>query len=98
MYGTIAHLRIRKGAESQLHEVMEAMESRKVQGFVATHVYRLDSDPQELMLTVAFSDRDSYVRNADDPAQDVQFRKLRALLERDPEWHDGEIIWSSTGS
>jgi hypothetical protein len=94
MYGTIAHLRIRKGAEGKVREAMEEMESRPVAGFVASHVYRLDRDPQDLMLAVTFTDRDAYVRNAEDPAQDVQFRKLRELLERDPEWHDGEVIWS----
>ena len=48
------------------------------------------------MLAVLFTDRDAYVRNADDPAQDVQFRELRQLLERDPEWNDGEVIWTLT--
>ncbi len=61
-------------------------------------MYRLDNDPQDLLLAVLFTDRDAYVRNADDPAQDVEYRKLRELLERDPEWHDGEVIWSSTRS
>jgi hypothetical protein len=98
MYGTIARLRIRKDAEGRLRELMDAMEDRPVAGFVASYVYRLDSDPQDLMLAVLFTDRDVYVRNADDPAQDRQFRELRQLLERDPEWHDGEVIWSSTTS
>jgi hypothetical protein len=96
MYGTIAQLRLRKNAEGKLHEVMDGMEDRHVEGFIASYVYRLDNDPQDLMLAVLFTDREAYVRNADDPAQDVQFRELRQLLERDPEWHDGEVIWSST--
>jgi hypothetical protein len=95
MYGTIAHLRVRKGEEDRLRDAMVRMERRPVRGFISSHVYRLDSDPQELMLAVLFEDRESYVRNADDPAQDLEFRRLRELLERDPEWHDGEVIWSS---
>jgi quinol monooxygenase YgiN len=94
MYGTIARIRIKKDAEGKLREVMDAMESRPVAGFIASYVYRLDGDPQDLMLAVVFADRDTYHRNANDPAQDVQFRELRQLLERDPEWNDGEIIWS----
>ena len=98
MYGTIARLRIRNDAEPKLLEVLNAMEDRLVAGSIASYVYRLDDDPQDLMLAVLFTDRDAYVRNADDPAQDVEYRKMRELLERDPEWHDGEVIWSSTRS
>jgi hypothetical protein len=94
MYGTIARLRIRKGAEARLHDVMNTMEGRPVAGFIGSYVYRMDGDPQDLMLAVLFTDRESYVRNADDPAQDREFRALRQLLESDPEWHDGEVIWS----
>ncbi|MGA3031436.1 MAG: hypothetical protein ABSE58_12000 [Candidatus Limnocylindrales bacterium] len=94
MYGTIARLRIRKDAEGGLRGVMNAMESRPVAGFIASYVYRLDSDPQDLMLAVIFADREAYVRNANDPAQDAQFRELRQLLESGPEWNDGEIVWS----
>jgi hypothetical protein len=50
------------------------------------------------MLAVLFTDRDAYVRNANDPAQDLQFRALQQLLESDPEWHDGEIVGSWTKS
>jgi len=98
MYGTIARLRIRNDAEPKLLEVLNAMEDRPVSGSIASYVYRLDDDPRDLMLAVLFTDRDAYVRNADDPAQDVEYRKMRELLERDPEWHDGEVIWSSTRS
>jgi hypothetical protein len=38
------------------------------------------------------------LRNAEDPAQDATYRKLRELPESDPEWHDGEVLWSSVGS
>lgn len=95
MYGTIAKLRVKKGSEAGLAEAMDAMGRRPVDGLIATYVYRMDADPQDLMLAVLFRDRDSYVRNADDPAQDREYRQLRALLESDPEWHDGEVIWIS---
>jgi len=98
MYGTVARLRVRTGAEDRLRAVMNGMENRSMTGFISSHVYRLDSDPQDLMLAVLFKDRESYHRNADDPAQDVEYRKLRELLERDPEWYDGEVIWSSIAS
>ena len=44
-----------------------------------------------------FDDRDAYMKNADDPAQHEDYLKLRALLDADPEWIDGEW-WSFGGS
>jgi len=38
-----------------------------------------------------FEDRATYDKNADDPAQHQRYREYRALMEDDPEWHDGEI-------
>jgi hypothetical protein len=98
MYGTIARLRLREGQEARLRDAVERMESRPVDGYVASHVYRMDDDPRDLMLAVLFRDRESYQRNADDPAQDAEYRAIRELLASDPEWHDGEVIWSSTTS
>jgi hypothetical protein len=95
MYGTIARMRLRDGQEARLRDAITRMESRPVDGYIASHVYRMDSDRRDLMLAVLFRDRESYVRNAEDPAQDEEFRRLRDLLESDPEWHDGEVIWSS---
>jgi hypothetical protein len=48
----------------------------------------------EVLLVVMFEDRESYHRNADDPAQHEEYLKMRALLEADPEWTDGE--WMET--
>jgi quinol monooxygenase YgiN len=98
MYGTIARLQLRPGAEKQLLEALAAMRTRQVAGFVASHLYRMDEDADVLMLAVLFADRETYARNADDPAQDSEYRLLRACLESDPEWHDGEVVWSAPGS
>jgi hypothetical protein len=42
------------------------------------------------MLAV-FDTEENYRRNADDPDQHRQYLELRALLEADPEWNDGEV-------
>jgi hypothetical protein len=44
-----------------------------------------------MWLFVAFEDRESYERNAEDPAQHERYLEYRALMEEDPEWHDGMI-------
>ncbi|MDO8484695.1 MAG: hypothetical protein Q7S35_07090 [Candidatus Limnocylindrales bacterium] len=65
-------------------------------GFVGTHVYRMDADETEYDLVVMFEDRDTYRKNAESPAQDRPYREMRELLAEDPEWHDGEVVWTSS--
>jgi hypothetical protein len=55
-------------------------------------VVRPDQDPYDrptLFLVAVFTDRDSYVANAESPEQDARYRELRELLEDDPDWMDG---------
>lgn len=61
-------------------------------GYVSTTVYKSDADPNEYWLAVVFKDRESYQSNADSPEQGAMYEKMRACLEEDPEWHDGEIV------
>jgi hypothetical protein len=60
---------------------------------VNTFVYRMDNDPNELYMAVVFEDKDSYMKNAGDPAQHERFLKMMEALESEPEWHDGEIVY-----
>jgi hypothetical protein len=52
----------------------------------------MDADPDEYILAVAFESREAYAANAASPEQDARYQELRALLEADPEWNDGEIV------
>lgn len=92
MYGTVARMRITPGAESQLEQQFREFESLKVPGFVTTYVYRMDADPQTYYLAVVFDSKAAYEANAHSPEQDARYQQMRALLESDPEWHDGEIV------
>ena len=96
MYGTIAHMRSKPGMDAKLKEEMAQYDDLKIPGFVSTSVYRMDADPNELYMAVAFTDKASYAANAQDPKQDERFRRMRALLAEDPEWHDGEITRSTS--
>jgi quinol monooxygenase YgiN len=91
MYGTIARTRIKPENRARLREVMERqLRQREVKGYVSSYMlYENDSDAA--WLVAVFEDRESYEANADDPAQDADYREFRALMEEDPEWHDGEI-------
>jgi quinol monooxygenase YgiN len=94
MYGTVARMRLKPGTEAKLKEDMAQYDNLKIPGFVSTTIYRMDNDPSEVYMAVVFKDKASYVANARDPKQDERFKKMRASLQADPEWHDGEIIAS----
>jgi quinol monooxygenase YgiN len=91
MYGTIAHIRVKPGKEAELRHLGQEM-SQQIPGLVFHHVYRSDADPHELYLVVAFESQQAYRDNAESPEQNERYEAYRALLEADPEWHDGEII------
>ncbi len=92
MYGTIAKMKVKKGA---LEEIRKMETGRQPAGFVGTLVFQSDDDANELWLIAIFRDKESYFANADSPEQDQEFQGLRALLTSDPEWHDGEVVFST---
>jgi quinol monooxygenase YgiN len=94
MYGTVARIRLIPGKEAELSGFLREFEQAKVPGAVSEYLYRMDDDPNEYYLAVVFANKEQYTANADDPEQDARYQKLRALLEADPEWHDGEIVHS----
>lgn len=95
MYGTIARLKVKPDHVEALQRLTASYDDLEVPGFVGTHVYRMDADETEYYLVVLFEDRDTYRKNAEDPAQDRRYREMRELLAEDPDWHDGEVVWSS---
>ena len=95
MYGTIARMRLKAGAEPQLQAFMRAFEHLDVHGYVGSMVYRMDTDANEYYLVVQFEDRESYRANAESPEQDARYRAMLELLEGEPEWHDGAVVYSA---
>lgn len=92
MYGTVARMKVKPGELEQLQKVLAS--DVKADGEMAIYTYQLDADPNELIISVVFKDKKSYFDNADDPKTDEWFQAVRAHLEADPEWNDGEIIYS----
>ena len=93
MYGTVARTHVKPENRAQLADVMENQRSSisVVPGYVSGYVlYENDSDTGWLF--AIFEDRESYDKNADSPEQDGRYKEVRALMEDDPEWHDGEIV------
>jgi antibiotic biosynthesis monooxygenase (ABM) superfamily enzyme len=93
MYGTIAHFRVKPGSESQLVQLQHDYETLRVPGYVKSTVYRMDADLGEYYLAVVFDSKASYQANAASPEQDARYRRMLSLLDGEPQWHDGEIIY-----
>jgi quinol monooxygenase YgiN len=93
MYGTIARMRMKPGKVEQLLKI-ERAGADTTPGFVFSHVYQMDADSDEYYLVVAFESKEAYHKNAQSPEQHQEYLKYRALLDEEPEWHDGEIVYS----
>jgi heme-degrading monooxygenase HmoA len=93
MYGTVARLRIKPGSETQFRQTLSEFENLKIPGFISTHLYRMDADPNEYFMTVIFASKEAYQANAESTAQDARYRQMLASLDGEPVWHDGEITY-----
>lgn len=97
MYGTIARLHPRDGALDELRELQaEWNRDRRPQARGARDGYLFvpDRNPYDrptVFLVAIFDDQSSYRDNADDPAQDAWYRRMRAQLTDDPDWMDGRF-------
>lgn len=90
MYGTCARTRVKPENRDALRAVFAQQNAEPVDGYVNAYTL-FENDSDTVWLFAIFRDRESYDRNADDPRQHEQYTAYRALMEDEPEWHDGEI-------
>jgi quinol monooxygenase YgiN len=90
MYGTVARTRVKPENRDKLSEVVARHSGPEIAGYVAAYML-FENEGDTAWLFAVFEDRESYDRNADDPAQNARYVEYRALMEDEPEWHDGEI-------
>jgi quinol monooxygenase YgiN len=96
MYGTVARTRVKPENRDKLREVLAKQEVAAVPGYVTAYML-WENDSDVAWMFAVFEDRASYDRNADDPAQNERYLEYRALMEDEPEWHDGEIEQGTGG-
>ena len=92
MFGTVAKYRLKPGHEKAFMDDMTRFEGKPPAGWVYHTVFRSKTDPHELWLSVVFESEDSYVKNANSPEMDKEYRRMLEHLESEPEWHDGQVI------
>ena len=98
MYGTIFRMKIKTGKERELLEAFDRWERErrpKVAGVISSLVLKSDKVPGEFLAVAVFKDKESYTANAKDPEQDKWYKKMRLLLQSDPEWNDGKFVFAS---
>ncbi len=88
MYGTIARLHPRADRLDEFRALGDDMRAAPMAGFVASYMFQPDHDPYPqptAFLIAVFEDEATYKANADSP-EDARYRRLRELLEDDPDW------------
>lgn len=93
MFGTVARVTVQPGKESEFLAIGEqwARERGASTGETASYVFKLEERAREYFIIGVFTDREAYYANANDPETDRWYRRMRATLEADPEWNDGEV-------
>jgi heme-degrading monooxygenase HmoA len=87
MYGSVSRWRVKNGQQQELEGLFTEMMNDLPPGSRGVSVYRSDSDPQEYWIAGRWDSKDVYRANANRPETDANYRRFRALLESDPEWH-----------
>lgn len=91
-------MKLKPDAFERLEQQMAAIQSDlTAAGWRSTTVYRSDSDPNEVWLAVVFESKEAYRANAESAEQGKRYEQMRALLDADPEWHDGEVVSNTSG-
>lgn len=89
MYGTCARTTVKSENREALRAVF-ARQPADTDGYIGAYTL-FENDSDVIWMFAIFRDRESYDRNANDPRQHEQYTAYRALMEDEPEWHDGEI-------
>lgn len=92
MYGTVARYQLKPGMEGQLLAFEREIREARLPGLVTEFTFRMDEDLNVYYQAVVFESRAAYRAVAESPEQDARYRKLLALLEGPPEWHDGDVV------
>ena len=95
MYGTIARFRVKPGMAEQFLAFVQR-ESTEDPGQVAEYFYRLDTDPNTYYMVVVFESKAAYVANAQRPETHARYSRGLEYLTSEPEWQDGEVVFTIT--
>ena len=94
MFGTIGHARLRSGRDAQLTALMEEW-TRTIRPTIPGSVLQLTGTvkdrPGETVFIALMQDEATYRALANDPDQDVWYRRMADLVEGEVRWEDVEM-------
>ena len=94
-FGTVARLRLKPNMLDRFFAYGEEQQQRTdVSGGVAMLVFQSDTDPLEIYLVVVAESEEQYRAQAASPEQHQQYLRMRDMLQVDPEWHDGHVLFA----
>ena len=91
MYGSIFNLKVKSGHEDILIALFNKYE--KPEGMIAWFVMNPDAKADWIGIAV-FENKESYVKNAENPAQHERFLEMMQHLDAEPTWTDGNYVLS----
>ena len=92
MYGTIMRARVKPGRRDDFERLTQEIgPEHRERGLVSFELAWEANDPNAVVAIIHFRDKESYVRNADRPETDQDYRRQLELLEGEPEWIDVEF-------
>lgn len=94
MFGTVARSRLKDGVTVEQLKAQFADPDDRPASAVALLIFQSASDPREIWIASVFESRDAYTANAESADQQARFERMRALMEGQPEWHDGEVLFA----
>jgi heme-degrading monooxygenase HmoA len=95
VYGTVARMMLKPGSEQRMVELLREEEAAAIPGDRGTVVFRSDRDPNEFFFAILFESKEAYAANAKSPEMHQRYLQYRELLSGDPDWHDGEVVYSN---
>ena len=91
MFGTIGHVRVKAGNQPQLDALLAEWRKTirpQIPGSVLQISGASVSNPGEYVFIALMQDEATYRALAENPAQDVWFHQMIALIEGDVKWED----------
>lgn len=94
MYGTVARIHMKPGTTERFLTRLRELNLERDPGLVAEYVYQMDVDSNVYYMAAVFESKEAYLANSIRPATHERYRQLMEFAAAEPEWHDGEIVFS----
>ncbi len=92
---TFMKMKVKPGKLDELKKLMsgdEDLDRVKRAGFVQMVMGNRKDSQDEVWGAVMWDNSDNYYKNAENPEQNAEYEKMRALLAADPEWFDCDVV------